>query len=105
MSGLQEVQRTRMRDILLGRWKKVAGGECAAGYPEELEFFQATYLGKRGAGQRFIMWDAGGYEVLDQVVQIQIATDEQVPYRYTLVSDSLTFVDREGCEFQYRRVQ
>lgn len=95
-----------MPGVLTGRWRKASAAECAARYPDELEFFEATYLGKKGPGQRFIIWDAGGYEVVDNhLARIQIATDEQVLYRFTLVGDTVTFADAEGCEFHYRRAQ
>ena len=92
---------------LVGKWKKVSTGKCDEPYPDEIEFFERPrYLGKKGPGQRFILWDAGGYQVMDKnQVKIEIATDEQVPYKFSLSENSLTFTDREGCEFRYRRVE
>jgi hypothetical protein len=95
-----------MQDQLVGKWTKHSTEKCAEAYPDELEFFQATYLGKKGAsGQRFIVWDAGGYEVTQPGrVTIAVATDEQVPYSFSIAGTVLTFVDPEGCQFEYRRV-
>jgi hypothetical protein len=95
-----------MQTPLLGKWTKLSSLECAQAYPDEIEFFEATYLGRKGrSGQRFIVWDAGGYEVTPGGrVTIQIATDEQVPYTFSISGDVLTFVDRDGCRFEYRRV-
>ena len=89
---------------LAGAWKKVGSPDCAQQYPDEIDFSEATFLAQKGPGQGFVIWDAGGYRVAseDEVV-IQIATDEQVPYRYAIADDVVTFVDRDGCEFQYRR--
>jgi hypothetical protein len=92
---------------LVGKWEKVSSGECDAAYPERIEFFERPrYLGKKGPGQSFIVWDAGGYQLLDKnQVKIQIATDEQVPYQFSIVGNILTFTDSEGCQFSYRRVE
>ena len=90
---------------LIGKWKKISTAKCAETYPDGLEFFDARYLGKKGRGQRFIWWDVGGYKVIAaDRVKIDIATDEQVVYRFSISENVLTFVDREGCEFEYRRV-
>jgi hypothetical protein len=91
---------------LIGRWIKLSRVECAEAYPDEIEFFEATYLGRKGrSGQRFIVWDAGGYEVTRPGhVTIEVATDEQVPYSFSIAGTVLTFVDPEGCRFEYRRV-
>jgi len=91
---------------LIGKWQKVSSPECAKAYPDEIEFFETRYLGKKGrSGQPFIWWDAGGYRVSapDQVT-IQVATDEQVVYRFAVAGSRLTFVDSEGCQFAYERV-
>jgi hypothetical protein len=92
---------------LVGKWKKVSTGKCDEAYPDEIEFFERPrYLGKKGPGQGFILWDAGGYKVMDNnQVKIEIATDEQVPYKFSISENILTFTDREGCEFRYRRVE
>jgi hypothetical protein len=94
-----------MQRILVGRWTKVSTAKCAEAYPDEIEFFEATYLGKKGAsGQRFIVWDAGTFEVTQAGrVVIGTATDEQVPYTFSISQNLLTFVDPEGCQFEYRR--
>jgi hypothetical protein len=92
--------------MLGGTWKKIEQADCDRQYPDEIEFREATYLGRKGPGQGFIVWDAGGFEIVGpDEVKIQIATDEQVPYRFSLAGDELTFVDREGCEFRYRRLE
>lgn len=90
---------------LVGKWRKASTAKCAESYPDEIEFFEATYLGKKGqSGQRFIVWDAGGYQVTQaDRVKIDIATDEQVSYSFSVSGSVLRFVDPDGCEFEYRR--
>ena len=92
---------------LAGKWTKISTGECDQQYPFEIEFYEnPRFLAKRGPGQGFILWDTGRYEVLDSGrVQIQIASDQQVPYEFSLSGNVLTFVDRDGCEFKYQRVE
>jgi len=92
---------------LLGTWKKISSAACDQAYPDEIEFFEATYIGRKGqSGQRFIVWDAGTYHISapDQVT-ISTATDEQIVYRFSLSGATLKFVDSAGCEFEYRRVK
>jgi hypothetical protein len=91
---------------LTGTWKKVSTTQCDQQYPAEIEFSEQRprYLAKKGAGQGFICWDAGTYEVMgtDQV-KISTATDAQILYRFSINGDTLTFTDPDGCEFKYRR--
>jgi hypothetical protein len=90
---------------LTGTWRKISSQGCDRQYPDEIEFREATYLARKGPGQGFIIWDAGGYQIVGpDEVKIEIATDEQVPYRFSVGGDVVTFNDREGCEFRYRRV-
>ena len=90
---------------LVGTWRKTSSAECDRQYPDEIEFREATFLARKGPGQGFIVWDAGGYDVTAPgEVKIDTASDEQVHYRFSLDGDTLTFVDRNGCEFRYQRV-
>ena len=43
--------------LLRGRWRKRTTAACAAEYPDHLEFFEGTYRGTRGEGQRDIVDD------------------------------------------------
>ena len=88
-----------------GKWKKVSTTQCGEGYPDEIEFYERPrYLARKGPGQGFIWWDAGSYEVAgESEVRISTASDEQVSYRFSIAGELLNFVDRDGCEFQYRR--
>ena len=89
----------------VGTWQKISSEPCDQPYPNELEFHEATYLGRKGAEQRFVLWDAGIYEIVEpDHVRISIATDELVLYRFSLSDDLLAFEDANGCEFEYRRV-
>jgi hypothetical protein len=90
---------------LRGTWQKISSSECDGQYPDEIEFREATYLAQKGPEQGFIIWDAGGYQLVGaDEVKIEIATDEQVPYRFSLEGDVATFKDRAGCEFRYQRL-
>ena len=90
---------------LVGTWRKTTSSECDRQYPDEIEFRETRFLARKGADQGFIVWDAGGYEVLGPgTIKIDTASDEQVHYRFTSSDDVLTFVDSAGCEFRYRRV-
>jgi hypothetical protein len=84
----------------------VQSGDCDRKYPDEIEFREATFLARKGPDQGFVIWDAGGYQVVGpESVKIEIATDEQVVYPFTLADDVITFVDPDGCAFRYRRAR
>ena len=93
------------RGLFEGKWQKVSTSECGNLYPDEIEFFGARYLGRKGrSGGLTIVWDAGTYAVDGPGrVKITTSTDEQVIYRYTLEGDTLTFTDPHGCELRYSR--
>ena len=89
---------------LTGTWTRVDSPDCARSYPDEIEFRTATYLARKGAEQGFVVWDAGGVEIVDpHTVKIDTATDEQVLYRFAIDGDVLAFTDPAGCTFRYRR--
>ena len=90
---------------LRGRWRRIAGSDCANAYPARVEFKETRYSGMRDpATQGFIVWDAGSYRVeSDDVVMIQTANDSQERYRFRLAYDRLTFLDNAGCEIVYER--
>lgn len=82
--------------------------ECSDIYPDEIELFESgTYEGRKGeAGGEFTLWDAGEYEVLSEDrIKISTANDAEIVYRFAISHDRLTFVDEDGCEFKYRRVE
>lgn len=90
---------------VVGTWRKTSSADCDRQYPDEIDFREATFLAQKGPGQGFIIWDAGGYQVTGPgEITIEIATDEQVHYRFSLDDDTLTFVDQQGCEFRYQRL-
>ncbi|HWJ31413.1 MAG TPA: hypothetical protein VNR59_03655 [Gaiellaceae bacterium] len=91
---------------LTGQWRKLETPDCASRYPDEIEFRDTRFLARKGPEQGFVVWDVGGYEVLgENEVRVQIATDEQVVYEFTLEDGIVTFVDGDGCRFSYRRVE
>jgi hypothetical protein len=99
------IDETRRR--LGGLWEREAHPPCAVDYPARIEFTAPTrFRAMRGAGQRYICWDVGGYEVIaEDRIRIQTAWDEFVQYTFSLSADVLSFVDSTGCGFRYRRIQ
>lgn len=93
---------------LAGRWRKATTTKCSEIYPDDLEFTESgTYLGEKGGGKgEFTWWDLGEYEVLaENQVKISTANDAEMVYKFSISADVLTFVDKDGCEFQYHRVK
>jgi hypothetical protein len=89
---------------LLGVWRKTTSNTCAQAYPDEIEFFEHRFLGRKGPGQGFVRWDVGSYEVSGPgEIRIATATDELVAYSFSLEGDELMFVDPEGCRVPYTR--
>jgi hypothetical protein len=105
LGGLGVTIRVKERMELSGRWQKESTEPCAARYPAEIEFREATYLATKGPDQRFILWDAGIYriEAPDKLL-ISIATDEVLPYVFAVSGERVTFTDADGCEFSYQRL-
>jgi len=96
----------RAEKSLVGRWRKITTSKCSGIYPHDLEFRrQGLYTGLKGEGRReFTLWDAGEYRVLSEdEIRISTANDALITYRFTMSGDTLTFVDKDGCEFKYRR--
>lgn len=93
---------------LVGKWKKITTTRCSEIYPDGLEFRErGIYGGRKGEeGREFTWWDAGEYQVLAKnQIKISTANDAEIVYEFSISGDILTFVDRDECEFQYRRVE
>ena len=93
---------------LVGRWRKFTASKCSEMYPVDLEFREGgTYQGGLGQGtQPVVFWDSGEYELLAaNQVKISTANDGEIKYRFSIAHGALTFVDPDGCEFQYERVR
>lgn len=91
-------------DVLVGTWDKVPGADCGDQYPVSLEIAESTYLGRRGADQSFVVWDAGiwRHDEPGRLV-ISTASDELVGYDYSVSDATLTFADASGCQVSYQR--
>jgi hypothetical protein len=91
---------------LLGTWEKAGGAPCSARYPDELELHpDGRYLGRmrEGAAEHPI-WDVGSYELVGEGrIAVSTSYDARPTYDYSLANDVLTFIDDEGCRFEYRR--
>jgi hypothetical protein len=93
--------------MLVGRWQKSTDAACAVAYPKNLEFRAGgTYL-SASAPESFAIWQSGSYELVgSDRIRIQIANDAMIEYQFHLASGGrLTFVDDQGCEITYRRVE
>lgn len=94
--------------MLAGKWQKLTTEQCSQTYPDDLEFFErGIYTGtQRNPRADFTWWDAGSYEVItDRQVKLSTANDAVKTYQFSITEDVLTFVDQEGCTFQYRRIE
>lgn len=90
---------------VVGRWAKARTDGCDHQYPDVIEFFEGTYLGTKGPGQGFLLWDAGIYKRLaPDRIRIQIATDELVTYQCSVSAGLLSVLDPHGCRLEYRRL-
>ena len=76
---------------LVGAWRKTSSDACAETYPDEIEFFEHRFLGRKGPGQSFVRWDVGAYEVHGpDEIRIATATDERVAYEFSVEGNELT---------------
>lgn len=94
-----------MANPLAGRWMKVARDGCGETYPGSIEFRErGIYAAQPAVAGGFSTWDSGSYELVDaRTVRISTANDAVIPYAFTLEGDRLSFVDPDGCRFEYRR--
>lgn len=92
---------------IVGKWTKVATAECDKSYPDELEFFETGIYSSTPARKVFSLWQSGDYELVDRNrIRIQTATDAMLVYSFSISKEgSLIFVDQNGCEFRYERVE
>jgi hypothetical protein len=95
---------------LFGRWEKQTRDECAATYPEQLEFDErGIYSGKNDENSESLyhpVWDSGGYAVIDERhVRMSTSYDAELPYEFSISQGVLTFRDKAGCEIKYRRAE
>jgi hypothetical protein len=91
---------------LAGSWEKTGGGRCSAPYPDRLELgADGRYVGSKREGAReHPIWDVGTYEIVGPGrVVVSTSYDARPTYEFSLAGDVLTFVDEQGCRFEYRR--
>jgi hypothetical protein len=96
----------RSTGALAGSWQKIGGGPCSAPYPDELDLREdGRYVGRKHEGAReHPIWDVGSYEIVG-IGRVVVSTsyDARPSYEFSLADDVLTFVDEQGCRFEYRR--
>lgn len=92
---------------IVATWTKIQAS-CNEKYPDKLEFFNnGLYRGSIGNNDNeFTIWDAGNYEIIsDSKIKISTANDEVIMYSYLINDNILNFVDREGCEIRYKKME
>jgi hypothetical protein len=93
---------------LLGRWKKITNTKCSEIYPDDLEFMDKDiYVGRKGQeAVKLSYWDTGAYQILtDDQVKISAANDAEVIYKFSISANTLTFMDKDRCEFRYQKTE
>ena len=91
---------------LAGRWRKVSSAACAAAYPQEARpgGRRPVHRLEQGPSDHHPIWDRGGWqETGPGRVRISLANDAEREYEVSLDGDVLTFVDADGCRFEYAR--
>ena len=90
---------------IVGHWRRRETAPCAEAYPDALEFRAGgIYLGQAGAGQGFIHWGGGDYEIVGaDRIKLQDQTDAMVEFRLEADADTLRFTAADGCEIAYGR--
>lgn len=85
---------------LVGRWDRVASGNCYLLYPGKLEFFKdGTYVGA------LPNWNGGKYEVVEKSrIKVDTLTGPGV-YTFKISDGFLIFQNDNNCEFRYVRVR
>lgn len=90
---------------LVGNWEKFTSSMCSQIYPDTIHFQEGRlYFGQKDPPGTFTQWDVGTYEVIGhKQINISTANDAIITYEFSISDDILTFIDLEGCEFNYRR--
>jgi hypothetical protein len=91
-------------DALIGRWRKLPAGACAARYPEALEFRAGGVYFAPGGPDAGAYWHGGDWRIEGDTLVVQVSNDAMVLYRLGDVSDhEIALEDDAGCRFTYRR--
>lgn len=90
----------------IGQWERVTFSPCSRTYPTQIEFHKnGLYRGIGAQSGPSLGWDVGTYNIVSSSqVRISAANDTVLTYKYAIANDRLTFVDPDGCEFQYQKV-
>jgi hypothetical protein len=90
---------------LIGTWTRVTSSDCSRQYPATIRFEErGVYFAQPEAPGGFATWDSGSFTVSSaSQVAISTANDAIITYQYALGASTITFVDPDGCRFEYRR--
>lgn len=91
--------------MLRGTWHKTEETHCNRVYPQVVEFREGgLYSGQGAKPGDAPRWDSGTWEIIGPTkAKISTANDAELTYEFSLQGETLTFVDQQGCRFQYRK--
>lgn len=91
---------------LVGNWEKITRSTCSEIYPDILRFQPGgLYSGHQNKPGVFTQWDVGTFEIISsKQIKISTANDAIITYEFSVLNNTLTFRDPDGCEYQYRRI-
>ena len=102
-------------NAIIGKWSKISfssssssspQSDCSSIYPDDLEFKNGgIYRGFKGINKNeFTVWDAGSYEILStEQIKISTANDAEIVYTFSIKNNTLNFLDKNKCQFQYQK--
>jgi hypothetical protein len=91
---------------LIGNWEKITRSNCSEKYPSWIQFQNyGLYIAKNDPAGGSIIWDTGTYQIIGpREIDISLANDAIVTYRFSIEDGVLILRDTEGCEFKYRKI-
>ncbi|MCX8031143.1 MAG: hypothetical protein N3A59_06155 [Thermodesulfovibrionales bacterium] len=95
------------KERFLGLWKKQTDLPCSQIYPIFIEFHSNGLHYSTGAKVGLLSaCDTGSWEIINsRQIKISTISDTILAYKYLLSDDEFTFIDSQGCEFLYQKVQ
>lgn len=101
VAGLTLIFACAGKSRILGRWSlKDEVSICNLAYPKEIEFFEDGEYVTRGLG---VIWNGGKFSIVDKRrIKMETTTGLDI-YEFSISGDVLTFVNKQGCSFSYRK--
>ena len=96
---------TQSSQQLVGTWEKITDSECSRKYPDRITFQEGKLYFAQSDPGTFTFWDVGTYEATSpKSVKVSTANDALISYKFSISENIVSFVDPDGCEFKYQRV-